>query len=442
MVASPIPTAPGALPLVGHVVPLLRDPLRLLKSLPEHGDLVRIGLGPATVVVVCDPDLTRQVLRRDCVFDKGGPLYERAREAMGYGLTTCPHSAHRRQRRLLQPAFGRDRLPGYADVMTAHITAITHSWRDGQILDVNAETKRLTSAVTTATLFSDTMPDPLLSHALEDVSTLVDGIMRRALMPPLLDRLPTPGNRAFARARARLHALLDKITADRRGDTADHGDLLSALLAARDGDGCGLTDADIADQIITFFMAGTETTATTLAWVLYLLDRHPGIADRLHSEVDTVLSGRPARHGDLPDLQVTGRIITETLRLYPPGWFVTRVVTEDTDLGEHRVRAGTTIAYSPYLIHHRPDLYSDPERFDPDRWGSADAESSGSALIPFGGGPRKCIGDVFAVTLATLTLATLSTRWRLHTLPGHNVRIARSAALHPRSLHMRLAART
>ncbi|WP_433192136.1 cytochrome P450 [Nocardia sp. CA-107356] len=440
--SSSIPVVPGALPLVGHLVPLLRNPLRLLSSLPSHGDLVRIGLGPVPVVVVCDPDLTEHVLRHDDVFDKGGPIFDQVREVMSESVIGCPYSVHRRQRRLMQPAFARDRMPGYAELMEQQITARIDSWQDGQILDVSAETQRLTSTVTTAALFSDTVRDVVLRQALDDITTLVDGAFRRLLMPPPLDHLPTPGNRAFGRARTHLRQTLDEIIAGRR-DTTRHDDLLSMLLAARDTatDGRGLTDTELADQIIGFFIAGTETTATTLAWALYLLDRHPEIANRLHHEVDTVLTDRHAHYADLPHLALTGRIITETLRLRPPAWLLTREVTEDTDLGGHRLLAGTTVAYSAYLIHHRPDLYPDPERFDPDRWDPARPQPPRNALIPFGHGARKCIGDVFALTLSTLTLATLATRWELHSLSGKSVRIARSGVLHPRSLHMRATAR-
>jgi cytochrome P450 len=189
---SSIPTAAGALPLVGHLVPLLRNPLRLLTSLPAHGDLVRIGLGPVPVVVVCDPDLTDHVLSHDRVFDKGGLIYERVREATGNGLGTCPYAAYRRQRRLLQPAFSRERMLEYADVMREQIAAFTESWHDGEILDVNAETKQLTSTIVAAALFSSTVPDAILRQAVDDVTTLVDGFWRRMLMPPPLDRLPTP----------------------------------------------------------------------------------------------------------------------------------------------------------------------------------------------------------------------------------------------------------
>ncbi|MCX4910122.1 cytochrome P450 [Streptomyces sp. NBC_00878] len=439
-----IPVASSALPVAGHLVPLIRDPLVFLNSLPVCGKLVRIRMGPLTVVVICDPELTRQALLDDRVFDKGGPLFDRVREAIGDGLTSCPHSSHRRLRRLAQPAFHPGRLPGYAQAMTLCIDQVTGSWREGQTIDVPAETMTITSKGTAATLFSNTLPPARLGQLLNDVTTIFDGFYQRMLLIPPLDRLPVPGNRAYLRARARLRDTCDQIIAQRRADGADHGDLLSALIAACDPEdgGRGMTDAEISDAILAFFLAGTETTASVLAWALDLLARHPEIEQRLHAEVDTVLGGAPATHVDLPRLTLTARIITETLRFSSPAWLLTRTVTVDTRLGGHLLPAGTSIAYSPYLIHHRPDLYDQPETFDPDRWDGKRSQPPRPAFIPFGTGARKCIGDTFAMTQAILALATITARWRLQHLPRQQVRPALGAVLRPRELRMRATPRT
>lgn len=438
-----IPLAPGGLPLLGHVVPLLRDRLGFLRSLPEYGALVRVRLGPAEAVVVCDPGLTRQVLRDDQTFDKGGPLYDRARATVGDGLVACPYGRHRRQRRLVQPAFHASRLPSYAQIMTEQVTAVTGSWHDSTIIDVLAAMMAITSRTTAATMFSDATPTSTLSQTLDDVTVIFADLYRRMMTPPPFNRLATPANRRYEHARTRLRHNLECIAADRRGTGADHGDVLSALLAARDQDGGdSLTDTEVTDTLLTFFLAGTETTATTLAWALHLLACGPDIERELHAEVDAVLAGRPASYRDLPQLPLTGRIITETLRLWPPAWVVTRAVTDDTQLGSHVLPAGTTVVYSPYLIHHRADLYPDPERFAPDRWLSPEATTGlHGAFIPFGGGARKCIGDAFGTIEATLALATITTRWRLLSLPGQHVRPALSAALAPQGLRMRTVVR-
>lgn len=441
-----IATAPGALPLLGHLVQLLRDPLGFVTSLPEHGDLVRIRLGPFQAIVVCDPALTRHILLNDRIFDKGGPLFDRVREAIGYGLATCPHSAHRRQRRLLQPAFHPSRLGSYAQVMTAQFADLSNSWRDGQVLDVPAAIQTNTARVIVATMFSDTLPAPVLHQAIDDVNALFAGVFQRMLLPPPLDRLPTPGNRRYHQVRARLRHTMGGIIANRRKSSIDRGDLLSALLAARDpdsaGDSQGLSDAEIYEQVVAFFIAGTETTASVLAWSLHLLARHPDIEERLHAEVDAVLNGGVAAYEHLPKLALTSRIITEILRLYPPGWLLTRSAVVDTHLGGHPIAANTIIAYSAYLIHHRPDLYPDPERFDPDRWDSTRRPPPPhDAFIPFAAGPRKCIGDQFGMIAATLGLATIAARWRLRSLPGQPVRTIAGCTLHPQELRMRAIAR-
>ncbi|OHV27679.1 cytochrome P450 [Parafrankia soli] len=438
-----IPLAPGARPVLGHLITVACDPLAFLSSLHEHGDVLRVRLGPVTAAVVCDPELTRTVLIDDRTFDKGGPLFDRAREVAGNGLVTCLHHEHRRQRRLAQPAFHRSRLPGYADVMTAQIIEATDRWRDGQIVDVPAAMMDITATVTMSTLFSSTLSAQVHGEMLDDIRTIIDKILWRMIMPPPLDRLPTSGNISFWRARTRLRRTIDTLIAERRADGTDHGDLLSALLAARDlEDGSrGLTDAEVTNMLVTISIGGIETTATTLSWALHLVAQHPQTEERLHDEVDTILSGRPACYPDVPKLEYTQQIITETLRLFSPIQMITRRVTTDTRLGGHVLPAGTPVVYSPHVIHHRADLYPDPETFDPDRWSPLAPTPPPHSYLPFGGGARKCIGDTFGITEATLALATIATRWRLRSEPGRAVRPARAVAPRPHRLRMRVTSR-
>ncbi|MFB8275961.1 cytochrome P450 [Nocardia colli] len=439
-----IPLAPGALPVLGHAVPLLRDPLSFLKPLHRYGDVLRVRLGPATAVAVCDPELTRRLLLEDDLFDKGGPIYDSARRAGGDSVLTCPYSRHRRQRRLVKPAFNPRRLPAYAEAMVAEINAVVSPWQDNHILDVSAEMYTLTSRILAATMFSDALPAPVQEQALADVATLLNGVYLQMVMPPPMDRLPIPANRRFREARSRLRGILEGVIAERRSTGADHGDLLSALLAVpeEDSDERGLSDVEIIDQVMTFFGAGTESTANTLTWALYLLAEHPEIERQVHAEVDDVLRGQPPVHADLRRLPVLNRVLTETLRLYPPGVVLTRVVTEDTDLGGYRLPAGTNVFYSPHLFHHRSDLYPHGDRFDPDRWLSDPAQTvARHNYVPFGFGARRCIGEQFALTEAMLALAIITARWTLRPLPGQNVQPALAATLRPRRLRMRVIAR-
>ncbi|WP_197367996.1 cytochrome P450, partial [Streptomyces clavuligerus] len=207
----------------------------------------------------------------------------------------------------------------------------------------------------------------------------------------------------------------------RHAGDKESGTLVSALLTAYEqqcptsGTDSGDTEGELVDNLMTLFLGGAAITAATLAWALHLLDRNPGVAERLHHEVDTVLDGRPATHDDLARLELTARVITETLRIWPPSWMTMRTVTTDTELGGHHLPAGTAVIYSPYLIHHRADLYPDPERFDPDRWLT---EQPRDAYIAFGAGARKCIGYTYGLNDAALALATITHRWRL-TSPPH-----------------------
>ncbi|MET8976590.1 cytochrome P450 [Streptomyces sp. NPDC004539] len=434
--------APGALPVLGHALPLARHPLPFLASLPAHGDLVRIKLGPVPFHVLCDPGLVHQVLLDDRTFDKGGAIFDLVRTVAGNGLATCPHQEHRRQRRLLQPAFHRERLPGYAQVMSSEITAMLDGWTEGREIDALATMNELTANLATRTLFAAELDDETFAELRLCMHDVMTGMMRRMLLPwSVLNRLPTPGNRRFHRARARLRRYVAQLTDDYRRAGVDHGDLLSILLAVRDDDGQGLTEDEIHDQVFTFYLGGSETTAPLLSWALYLLGRDPGIRERLHAEVDTVLDGRVATHDDIPRLELTRRVVMETLRLYPPGWLFTRITTRAAELAGHRLPAGSIVLYSPHIVHHRADLFPEPERFDPDRWGDDAGRPSRGVFTPFGSGARKCIGEVFALTEATLALASIVARWQLDPLPGAHTRMAPRLSSTPRSLPMSLRER-
>jgi cytochrome P450 len=436
-------SAPGTLPLLGHALALGRKPLDFLASLPAHGDLVRVKLGPWPAYVVCHPDLAHQILVEDRTFDKGGPTFDTARKVAGNGVGSCEHRDHRRQRRLVQPAFRRDRIPGYARVMTEQITAVTEPWHDGQVLDVLAVMNAFTMAVATRTLFTAGVDESTLIEIQQCARDFSTGLARRVVMPwEWLNKIPTRGSRRFDRARNRLRYHTGQLITNHRRAGIDHGDLLSMLLAARDDDGQGLADSEIHDQVITFLLGGSETTSTALSWAWHLLGCHPDIQTRLHSEVDTVLNGRIAEYHDIPKLKLTARIITETLRLYPPAWMMTRLTTTDTELAGQHLPAGTIVVFSPYVLHHRTDLYPDPDRFNPDRWHDDNAHPlPRGAFIPFAGGARKCIGDVFAKTETTLALASIATRWQLDPTPRTRVRPALRFILAPRSLRMRLRQR-
>ncbi|MFF2130604.1 cytochrome P450 [Streptomyces olivochromogenes] len=406
-------TAPGALPGVGHALKFLRDPLAFLASLPAHGDVVRIRLGPRTVFVACDPAVTREILLDPRTFDKGGPFYDKARLLLGNGLGTSSWQDHRWQRRLLQPTFHAAQINAYATVMTEEAAALAKTWRPGQIIDARREFQSLTIQVLNRALLSLREDDQrLLARSLP---VAFDGVYWRMVIPfELWFRLPTPANRRFAKAQECLrHVAANAIKEHLRAPDGP-STLLSTLLDARTESGEPLSERDIHDQLVTIMFAGTDTTADTLASAFQLISMHPEVEARLHDEVRTVVGGQAVTPDVLPALDYTRRIVLETLRLFPPGWIVSRVTTTNTELAGHHLPAGADVLCSPYLLHHDPSLFPDPDRFDPDRWLPHQAEAMPrGAMIPFGGGNRKCIGDQFAMTQACLVIATIAAQWRL-----------------------------
>ncbi|MGC7101083.1 cytochrome P450 [Amycolatopsis lurida] len=434
-------SAPGALPLLGHALQLGRAPLRFLTSLPAHGDVVRIRLGPWPAYVVCRPDLVQRVLSDDHTFDKGGPFIDAFRTIVGNGLGLCSHQQHRRRRRLLQPAFHRARLADYAAVMSEQIAAVIEPWHDGQVVDFPAVAHEFATTVAIRTLFAAGASTTDIAEIHQCVSAVLAGVHRRVLLPvPALDRIPTRGNLRFARARRRLRQLTVRLVDRYRRAGIDHGDVLSLLLAARDERDEPLTDAEIHDEVVQFLLAGIEAMPPLLSWIWLLLDRHPDVRAELHAEVDTVLAGRIAHHDDLPHLEATPRIVAEALRLYPPGWIMTRTTTTGADLAGHHIPAGTTVVYSPYLAGRQGGDYTEPDRFDPGRWRTA--SPARGAFVAFGGGPRVCIGDRFATVQATLAVASIAARWRLHVVPGTRTDPVAHGVLAPRALPVRVRRRS
>jgi len=427
--------APGALPIVGHLFPLLRDPLGFLNTLPEHGDLVQIRLGPQKAIVVCRPELVQQVLLNDRIYDKGGPIIERVGNALGDGIASCPHSAHRRQRRSLQPAFSRTCLREYAGIMTGQVDTLTTSWSDGRTVDVGAEMYALASGTIARTLFTAEAAGPAVDAVTASLPDIFRGIYQQAVLPPVLRRLPLPSNTRYERARNRAWAAVSKTIGLYRQDGENHGDVLSMLLTTQDDEGEVLGDAEIHAQIMTLLVAGIDTTAVALTWAVHLLCQHPDVQERLRDETVKVLGTRTATWEDLPRLDLARRVITETLRLYPPGWIFTRTTTTEARLADAVIPPDTTLVYSPYLIHHDARFNPLPDSFDPDRW-LPERQHVRGTHIPFGGGARKCLGDNYAMTLATLALSTIVAQWRLShgdpqapsieprmTLTPHNVQV-------------------
>ncbi|MFG3201062.1 cytochrome P450 [Streptomyces sp. NPDC048192] len=434
-------TAPGIFPLLGHGIAFYRRPLAFLNSLPAHGDLVEIRLGPQRAWMVCHPELAHEVLMDPHTFDKGGPLYDRLGKLMGDGLVTCRQPAHRDKRRLLQPAFRPSHVTVYTGLVTEEAEAVCRAWQPGRAVPVTEAMTALTTRVISRVLLSDSLDDATAAQVRHCLTDVVRGLFVRTVVPiDALFRIPTPANRRYRRALSRLHAIIDAAIAQRHGG-AERDDVLGALLAAAHGAGAArpISDQEVHDHLITLLLTGAETQALALAAAFSLLARHPEAERRLHAEVDSVLAdGRPPGPDDLPRLAYTRCVVSETLRHSSPGWLFTRVTTRETELAGRRLPQGATVLYSPYLLHHDPASFPDPERFDPDRWlpGRPTAEQR-RAMMPFSAGSRKCLGDEFAMVEATAALATIAGRRRLRHLPGHVERPPRPGiTMGPRSLVM------
>ncbi|MCX5205676.1 cytochrome P450 [Streptomyces sp. NBC_00237] len=435
-----LPLLPGALPLVGHALRLLNNPAEFLTTAPAHGPLSHVRLGPLNATLVSDPALTRDVFLDDALYDKGGPLYDRIADVMGNGMLACPHSRHRQQRRLLQPVFHKDQLPAHLDIMAAEITHGITQWQPGQTLDMAAQAQALTARAIVATLFDGTLDPATVTTMVHDMSAITAGIYTHALLPAAYTRLPLPANRRYTRAQKSLRTTLGRIIAEHRARTADHGAFLS-LLTEPDPDGRVLSDKDVSDQVITFFIAGMETTGNALAWAAHHLAQDLDLQHRVHTEVATLPPG-PLTHAHLPELELTGRVVTETLRRYPPVWLLTRTVTRDTTLGGHPLKTGETLVVSAYLVQHLPAAHASPHEFDPDRWAPSQTKPSvPGSFIPFGMGARKCIGDTLGVGELTLALAALVRQWQLTPATPAPVRYERDIVIRPRHLHLRLRPR-
>jgi pentalenene oxygenase len=441
-----IPKAPGAFPLLGHGVALARDPLKFLASLPARGDLVWVRLGPMKAVMICSPALVRQVLLDDRTYGFSGPVFDRIQEAVGASME-APAEVQRKRRRLVQPAFSNARIRGYARTMTVEAGQMVDSWRDRQVIDVPEEMMTLTLATVMNALFAEALPASAAEAARADLDTLFVGFLRRALMPAALTRLPTPGNLRYRAAITRLRATTGSVITARRADDAGRDDLLSGLLATEPdmrAEGVDMSDETLTDLVISLFVAGVQSTASLLSWALYITAADRGLSDRLHEEVTAVAGDGPVTAEHVPELRVACQVMTETLRLYPPGWLLSRTATVDAELGDHFIPAGTAMLYSPYIIHSRSDIYPDPGRFDSSRWDAAKRTPPAPCpeYLPFGQGARKCLGDTFAFTEAVISLATILRRWRLDLTTTSPVRPALAIELKPSRLHLRLSART
>ena len=400
------------------------NPLDFFTTLARtYGDVTSYRMGGEQLFLINEPKLIRDVLvTNNRNFTKSRGL-ERSKRLLGQGLLTSEGAMHLRQRRLMQPAFHRDRVAGYGDLMVGYADRMRRAWVDGATLDISREMNRLTLSIVGKTLFDVDVEEQAATVG-EALTAVMESFWMTMLpFAEVLERLPVPKLRRARMARARLDAIIYRMIADRRSSGSDRGDLLSMLLAAQDeDDGRGMTDQQVRDEAMTIFLAGHETTANALTWTWFLLSGAPDIEARLHDEVDRALQGRLPSIGDLPSLSFVERVVTESMRLYPPAWIIGRRAIDEYRVGEYIAPPRSILVMSPYIMQRDERFYRDPERFDPDRWTPEfRAALPKFAYFPFGGGPRQCIGESFAWMELILLVATIAQQCRLRLVPGHPV---------------------
>jgi cytochrome P450 len=423
--ASSIQRPPGPqnqFPLLGVFPRFRKDPPKyLLEMARQYGDLVHLRLANQHAYIVSHPDAIRDVLVTNQSNFKKSRILERARVLLGEGLLTSEGEFHTRQRRLVQPAFHRDRLIRYAEDMVHCAVHAREQMQPGE-QDIWHAMTHLTLAIVGRTLFSSDISSDAnqIGGALTEIFSLFDTL----LMPfsEWLMKLPLPAMRKFERARAELDRVVYGLIADRRASGKDAGDLLSMLLLAQDsdGDGSGMSDKQVRDEALTLLLAGHETTANALSWCWHLLGQNSETEVRFHKEVDDVLAGKAPSFDDVPRLPYTTGVFAEALRLYPPAWAIGRKAIADYTIGEFVLPAESIVLTSPFVVHRDSRWFPEPEKFDPTRWQNDDAEKRPKfSYFPFGGGTRVCIGERFAWAEGVLVLATLAQKWRFRGVPDH-----------------------
>jgi cytochrome P450 len=430
--------ANGRTPVLGHLPALLRHPFRFFESLQGQADVVRVDLGRLHTFFLTDPALVNNLLTdREQVLDKGR-FYDKVRPLAGNGVVLANGEEHARQLAMIRPAFHHEQLRPYAAVMLDVARTTVGAWHAGMKIPADKEMHAITLQILARTMFGAGVEREAVAELVRLLPGVLKGIMVRTILPDGVNRLPLPMNHRFDAAFAALRRAISRVMRAYRDAAIDNGDMMSMLLAARDPQtGDPLSDKEVCDQIVAVTMAGSETAATALAWTFYELARHPSVERLLADEVATVLGDREFEIGDQTRLTYTRRVLQEALRLRQPILVISRRARCDTQLRSLSIPAGSELFYSPYGLHRDPRHFPEPHRFDPDRWLVTPAGTlPRGAYVPFGGGPRHCIGEQFAWVMMAVVVVEVIRRWRLRLPPGFRVREMPWATVNPRSLPM------
>ena len=432
------PPGPKGAPIVGMALQIRKDPLGGMQQMTrEFGDVVRFCVMMQERTIVNRPDLINQVLViQQAKFHKSELTRRITTRILGQGLLISEGDFWRRQRRLAQPAFHRARMAGYAATMLELAEAHIRDWRDGEQRSISQEMTSLTLDIAVKTLFGTTLPSEArqIGHAM---TFLMRYSLRRNRLPVRIpETWPTPANRRADRELAFVDSFVTRIINERRAEgTSDrHNDLLALLMGAMDEDGTQMTPKQLHDETMTLFLAGHETTAQMLSWTWFALSGNPAAEEKLHEELHGVLGGRAPGAEDFPRLPYLRAVMNEVLRLYPPAYILARETMEPCELGGFDIHKGSTVIISQWIMHRDPRYYDDPHAFRPERWidGLQDRLPPG-AYFPFSAGPRRCIGEGFALLEAAIVIATLAQKFKFRLVPGTDVVPEPLITLRPRT---------
>src|SRR5919198_89928 len=423
------------------IVGQFRDEIGLnMRLTREYGDTFRYKVGPFHVVMANHPNAIEQVLVPRSHEFKKDPFYEQMKRILGEGLLTSEGDFHKRQRRMIQPIFHHRLIKEYAATMVEFAARHRERWHEGQTFDLHEELMALTMAIVGKTLFgADVERDARdVGDALATILGVFDDpalfllIFFGGRAAQFVERLPLPAVKRFQRAVDRLDGVIFRLIQEKREAGAEGTDLLSRLLHAQT-EGSGMSDQQVRDEAITIFLAGHETTAVALTWTFYLLSRHTQVEEKLLAELDEVLGDRLPTVEDLDRLSYTRKVLSESMRLYPPAWEIGRQALSDVEINGYTIPQGSSVLMSQFLVHRDPRWYPEPRRFDPERWDpEEEAKRPKYSYFPFGGGSRICIGESFAWMEGELVLATIAQRWRLRLLPDHPVALDPKITLRPK----------
>lgn len=432
------PPGPRGYPVLGMLPQLRSDPIRtFLDAADEYGDIVHLKAGPYHGYLVSDPAHIKHVLQDNARNYHKSPLYDRLRDGIGNGLLTSEDSFWLRQRRLAQPAFHRQRLAGMTGAMVDCTQRMLERWdaiavQSGTV-DLVGEMMSLTQAIIVRTMFSTDL-GPAADVVNRTWPIINQRIGETFWSTKLETELPLPANLRFRRALRELEDVVYSIIRERRRSSRDEPDLLSMFLSARDEEtGESMSDRQLRDEVMTMLLAGHETTSLALSWTYYLLSAHPDVEQRLADEVERVTGGSVPVYADVEPLTFTRMVLEESMRLYPPAWGFSRLALGPDRIGDYAVAKGSIVFVIPFVVHRRPNLWPEPERFDPERFAPGrDAARHRFAYIPFGGGPRGCIGNHFAMLEAQLIVAAIAQRYRVQLTPGQTIRAEPLITLRPK----------